>query len=161
MFPHPDGREFVDLDEDVTVREIEDALAEGFEDIELLKRYSTVGMGPSQGRLSAIATAAVTATVRGTTASVVGATTTRPPAFPTRFGLFAGRGFQPVRHTPMHGWHLDAGAQMMTAGLWMRPAYYGRPDERATCHRRRSSGRAPRGGPDRCLDAGRIRDPRA
>ena len=131
VFPHPDGREFVDLDEDVTVREIEDALAEGFEDIELLKRYSTVGMGPSQGRLSAIATAAVTAKVRGTTASVVGATTTRPPAFPTRFGLFAGRGFQPVRHTPMHGWHLDAGAQMMTAGLWMRPAYYGRPDERA------------------------------
>ncbi len=130
VFPHPDGHEFVDLDEDVTVREIEDALAEGYEDIELLKRYSTVGMGPSQGRLSAIATAALTATVRGTTSAAVGATTSRPPAYPTRFGLFAGRGFQPVRHTPMHGWHLNAGAQMMTAGLWMRPAYYGRPDER-------------------------------
>ena len=131
MFPHPDGHEFVDFDEDVTVREIEDALAEGYEDIELLKRYSTVGMGPSQGRLSAIATAAVTAAARDTTSAEVGATTNRPPAFPTRFGLFAGRGFQPVRHTPMHGWHVDAGAQMMTAGVWMRPAYYGRPDERA------------------------------
>ena len=131
VFPHPDGHEFVDFDEDVTVREIEDALAEGYEDIELLKRYSTVGMGPSQGRLSAIATAAVTAAARDTTSAEVGATTNRPPAFPTRFGLFAGRGFQPVRHTPMHGWHVDAGAQMMTAGVWMRPAYYGRPDERA------------------------------
>lgn len=131
VFPHPDGHEFVDLDEDVTVREIEDALAEGYEDIELLKRYSTVGMGPSQGRLSAIATAAVTATVRGTSAAEVGATTNRPPTSPTRFGLFAGRGFQPVRRTPMHGWHVGAGAQMMTAGLWMRPAYYGPPDERA------------------------------
>jgi len=131
VFPHPDGHEFVDLDEDVTVREIKDALAEGYEDIELLKRYSTVGMGPSQGRLSAIATAAVTAAARDTTSAAVGATTNRPPAAPTRFGLFAGRGFQPVRHTPMHGWHVDAGAQMMTAGLWMRPAYYGRPDERA------------------------------
>ena len=116
---------------DVTVREIEDALAEGYEDIELLKRYSTVGMGPSQGRLSAIATAAVTAAARGTTSAEVGATTNRPPSYPTRFGLFAGRGFQPVRHTPMHGWHVDAGAHMMTAGLWIRPAYYGRPDERA------------------------------
>ena len=131
VFPHPAGHEFVDLDEDVTVREIEDALAEGYEDIELLKRYSTVGMGPSQGRLSAIATAAVTATVRETTSAAVGATTNRPPTYPTRFGLFAGRGFQPVRHTPMHGWHVGAGAQMMTAGLWMRPAYYGPPDERA------------------------------
>ena len=130
VFPHPDGHEFVDLDEDVTVREIEDALAEGYEDIELLKRYSTVGMGPSQGRLSAIATATVTAAARETTSAEVGATTNRPPAVPTRFGLFAGRGFQPVRHTPMHGWHVGAGAQMMTAGLWMRPAYYGRPDER-------------------------------
>lgn len=131
VFPHPDGHEFVDLDEDVTVREIEDALAEGYEDIELLKRYSTVGMGPSQGRLSAIATAAVTAAARDTTSAEVGATTNRPPAVPTRFGLFAGRGFQPVRQTPMHGWHVDAGAQMMTAGVWMRPAYYGRPDERS------------------------------
>ncbi len=131
VFPHPNGHEFVDLDEDVTVREIEDALAEGYEDIELLKRYSTVGMGPSQGRLSAIATAAVTAAARETTSAEVGATTNRPPTFPTRFGLFAGRGFQPVRHTPMHAWHVDAGAQMMTAGLWMRPAYYGGPDERA------------------------------
>ncbi len=131
VFPHPDGHEFVDLDEDVTVREIEDALAEGYEDIELLKRYSTVGMGPSQGRLSSIATAAVTAAARDTTSAEVGATTNRPPSYPTRFGLFAGRGFQPVRHTPVHGWHVGAGAQMMTAGLWMRPAYYGPPDERA------------------------------
>lgn len=131
VFPHPDGHEFVDLDEDVTVREIEDALAEGYEDIELLKRYSTVGMGPSQGRLSAIATAAVTAAARDTTSAEVGATTNRPPAYPARFGLFAGRGFQPARHTAMHGWHVGAGAQMMTSGLWMRPAYYGRPDDRA------------------------------
>ncbi len=131
VFPHPDGHEFVDLDEDVTVREIEDALAEGYEDIELLKRYSTVGMGPSQGRLSAIATAAVTAAAQDSTAAAVGATTNRPPSVPTRFGLFAGRGFQPVRHTPMQGWHVDAGAQMMTAGLWMRPAYYGPPEKRA------------------------------
>lgn len=131
VFPHPHGREFVDLDEDVTIREIHDALAEGFQDIELLKRYSTVGMGPSQGRQSAVATAAIVAAATNTSFAAVGATTSRPPVHAVRFGLLAGRSFQPVRHTPIQGWHVDAGAQMMNAGLWMRPAYYGSPDERA------------------------------
>ncbi len=130
LFPHPDGREFVDFDEDVTVREIRDAVAEGFQDVELLKRYATIGMGPSQGRQSAVATAAVAGAAAGTSAAAVGVTTSRPPAQPERFGLLAGRAFQPVRHTPMQRWHIDAGAQMMTAGLWMRPAYYGDPAAR-------------------------------
>ena len=40
-------------------------------------------------------------------------------------GIGRGRGFEPVRHTAMHHRHLETGAQMMPAGLWMRPAYYG------------------------------------
>jgi sarcosine oxidase subunit alpha len=44
---------------------------------------------------------------------------------PEKFAALAGRGFEPVRHTAMHHRHLEAGAQMMPAGLWMRPAYYG------------------------------------
>ena len=39
--------------------------------------------------------------------------------------MLAGRAFEPVRHTAMHHRHLELGAQMMAAGLWMRPAYYG------------------------------------
>ena len=30
----------------------------------------------------------------------------------------------------MHHRHLEAGAQMMPAGLWLRPAYYGPKDQR-------------------------------
>ena len=44
---------------------------------------------------------------------------------PEKFAALAGRGFEPVRHTAMHHRHLELGAQMMLAGLWMRPAYYG------------------------------------
>src|SRR5690606_30625827 len=37
---------------------------------------------------------------------------------------------EPERHTAMHHRHLELGAQMMPAGLWYRPAFYGRPEER-------------------------------
>ena len=29
----------------------------------------------------------------------------------------------------MHQWHLDNGAEMMTAGAWMRPRIYPKPGE--------------------------------
>jgi sarcosine oxidase subunit alpha len=34
---------------------------------------------------------------------------------------------EPVQVTPIHGWHLDHGATMMAAGLWLRPEHYGDP----------------------------------
>ena len=46
------GKAFVDLDEDVTVKDIAYSVAEGYDSIELSKRYTTVTMGPSQGRFS-------------------------------------------------------------------------------------------------------------
>ena len=52
IFPHPKGNEFVDLDEDLKIKDLITGMKEGFDSIELLKRYSTIGMGPSQGKLS-------------------------------------------------------------------------------------------------------------
>ena len=49
---------------------------------------------------------------------------------PESFAHLAGRGFEPARLTAMHHQHLAAGAQMMGAGLWYRPAYYGPKDGR-------------------------------
>ena len=49
------GKAFVDLDEDVTTKDIALAAAEGYDSIELSKRYTTVTMGPSQGRFSQLA----------------------------------------------------------------------------------------------------------
>ena len=48
------GRCFVDLDEDVTVKDVRHAIAEGYDSMELAKRYTTVTMGPSQGRFSSL-----------------------------------------------------------------------------------------------------------
>ena len=49
---HPEGKNFVDFDEDLQLKDFENAVQEGFDNIELLKRFTTVGMGPSQGKHS-------------------------------------------------------------------------------------------------------------
>ncbi len=132
IFAHRKGKEFVDFDEDLQIRDITDAAAEGYDDIELLKRYSTVGMGPSQGRHSALATVRLAADATGRDPREVGTTTVRPPVSGEKLGVLAGRSFEPVRHTPMHHRHLEAGAQMMPAGAWLRPAYYAAAAARET-----------------------------
>ena len=129
MFAHPKGREFVDVDEDLQIKDIKNAIADGYDDIQLLKRYSTLGMGPSQGRTSNIAGIRITASVTGKSPDEIGTTTSRPPFSAEKFAHLAGRSFEPVRETAMHHRHVEAGARMMTAGLWMRPAYYGPKDQ--------------------------------
>ncbi|MBM3560308.1 MAG: aminomethyltransferase [Alphaproteobacteria bacterium] len=124
IFPHPRGREFVDFDEDLQVADLRAAVGDGFAHIELLKRYSTLGMGPSQGRHSALPGVLLTADATGTAAHGIRRTTVRPPYTAEKFGVLAGRGFEPVRVTAMHQRHLAAGAKMMPAGPWLRPAHY-------------------------------------
>jgi sarcosine oxidase subunit alpha len=126
---HPRGKEFVDFDEDLTIADIRNGVADGFTHMELLKRYSTAGMGPSQGKFSALATVRVAADALGLSPSQLGTTTLRPPFTGSSFRLLAGRGFSPYRRTPMHDRHLALGAQMMVAGTWHRPAYYGKPED--------------------------------
>lgn len=122
-----DGKQFVDRDEDVTSKDIETAIAEGYNSIELLKRYSTASMGPSQGKWSSYNTIHLTARQNDWTVAATGTTTSRPPVRPVEFGALGGQMMEPVRYTPVHDWHLQHGAKMMVAGLWMRPEHYGDP----------------------------------
>ena len=133
IFPHPKGKEFVDYDEDLQLVDIVNATKDGYEDIQLVKRYSTVGMGPSQGRNSALATARIVAWSTGRTVAQTGVTTARPPYAAERIAHNAGRSFYPERHTSMHHRHIEAGAQMLMAGTWWRPAFYGPKGERDRC----------------------------
>ncbi len=130
IYPHKKGKDFVDFDEDQTVADLENAVADGFEHPELAKRYSTTGMGPSQGRLSSLNALRIVQRINGKPLAGTAVTTQRPPYKPVPFSLLAGRSFQPERLTPMHHWHLQQHAVMMPAGLWQRPAYYGRPVQR-------------------------------
>ena len=125
IFTHPKGKEFVDFDEDLQVGDIRQAVAEGYDDLELVKRYSTAVMGPSQGRQSALNNLRIALDAAQQPAAGATLTTQRPPVYPETLQSLAGRSFQPLRRTPVHHRHLELGAQMMTAGTWLRPAYYG------------------------------------
>ncbi|MEP3349398.1 MAG: 2Fe-2S iron-sulfur cluster-binding protein [Marinomonas sp.] len=131
IFKHPKGKEFVDLDEDLQAKDIINATRLGYRDIQLVKRFSTVGMGPSQGRHSALPTARLVAKATQRTVSETGVTTARPPFVPEKLANIAGRIFNPHRYTPMHKRHLELGAHMIPAGAWRRPAFYGSKDKRS------------------------------
>ncbi len=128
---HPKGKNFVDYDEDLQLKDLVNAAKEGFDNIELMKRFSTVGMGPSQGKHANMNGIRVLAAVTGRTIDQTGSTTARPMFHPVPVQALAGRRFRPERLTAMQQWHLDNGAQMMEAGAWLRPEFYGKPEERA------------------------------
>jgi len=90
----------------------------------LLKRYTTVGMGPSQGKLSNMNAVRILARLNGRTINETGTTTSRPFHQPVPLGQLAGRRLRPIRRTPLHSWHVAAGAKMVHAGDWLRPEYY-------------------------------------
>jgi sarcosine oxidase subunit alpha len=121
-------KRFVCLCEDVTEKDLHQAVAEGFDGIETLKRYSTVNMGPCQGKMCGQTAIEVCARATGRDIGAVGATTSRPPVVPVELCvLAAGQRHQPVRRTPLHHWHEAAGATWLDAGQWKRPESYGDP----------------------------------
>jgi hypothetical protein len=132
IFPHPKGKDFVDFDEDLQVRDIVNATRIGYRDVQLVKRYSTVGMGPPRAPLGA-ANRAPGGRATQRSISETGVTTARPPFVAEKLAHVAGRAFDPYRQTPMHRRHVEAGAKMMPAGIWQRPAYYGTARDRDAC----------------------------
>ncbi|MBZ9846856.1 sarcosine oxidase subunit alpha family protein [Mesorhizobium sp. CA14] len=122
------GKAFVDFQMDVTTKDIELAHREGYESVEHLKRYTTLGMGTEQGKTSNFAALSAMAALRQETIPQTGTTTFRPPYAPVAIGALAGRSvgrhFKPIRRTPMHDWHVANGADMLEVGLWMRPYFY-------------------------------------
>lgn len=125
---------FVDLSGDVTTADLGLALREGYDSIELVKRYTTAGMGVDQGKSGNVNVIGIVGALTGQATDQVGTTTFRPPFVPVEFGAIAGARqkarLYPWRHTPLTGWHLARGAVMYEAGLrWQRPGYYPLPGE--------------------------------
>ena len=125
------GKAFVDLDEDITTKDIAYSVAEGYDSIELSKRYTTVTMGPSQGRHSQLASIRVLAAVTGRSLDDVGITTARPPWSTVPMGALAGRPFEPAKRSAMHARHRELGATVKWAGDWRRAYDYGDPEGEA------------------------------
>ena len=136
--PGPAGKkEFVCFCEDVTVKDISQAVAEGFDDIQLLKRYSTATMGPCQGKMCSKALVELCSQSAGRSVESTGVTTSRPPLQPVPLAALAGASHMPMKRTPMDQIHRRLGAEMVEAGPWQRPHSYGSPQEECLAVRQR------------------------
>ncbi|RVB28157.1 sarcosine oxidase subunit alpha, partial [Mesorhizobium sp. M7A.F.Ca.CA.004.05.1.1] len=128
------GKAFVDYQHDVTASDIELAQREGFESVEHLKRYTTLGMATDQGKTSNVAGLAIMAAVSGRSIPETGTTIYRPPYVPVAIGAFAGHHrdetFHATRLTPSHHWAAEQGAIFVDTGLWKRAQWYPRAGEK-------------------------------
>ena len=136
------GRAWLDFANDVTVKDIKLSAQENFRSVEHMKRYTTQGMAPDQGKNSNVAALAVLADATGRGIPETGTTTFRPPFSPVSIAAMGagGRaeGFAPQRFLTSDQASRDRGAPMIEAGLWYRPSYFPRPGEatwREACDR--------------------------
>jgi sarcosine oxidase, subunit alpha len=121
------GKCFACLCEDVTTKDIHLSVEEGYDSIELSKRYTTTTMGPCQGRMCQLPAVRLMAKETGQSLEEVGTTTARPPWVTVPMGALAGRPFEPAKRSAIHARHRDLGGNIMWAGDWRRAYDYGDP----------------------------------
>lgn len=136
------GRKWIDFQNDVHVKDIRLAAQENFRSVEHMKRYTTQGMAPDQGKSSNVVALAVLADATGRGIPETGTTTFRPPYVPVAIAAMGagsqGKGFAPERFTTSHKASIARAAPMIEAGLWCRPSYFPQKDEthwRQSCDR--------------------------
>ena len=131
------SKSFIDLHNDVTIKDLKQAISEGFDRIEHLKRYTTNSMGTDQGKISSINSLAIVSKLLKKEISEVGTTTYRPPYAPLSFAAIAGRStyefYDPQRKTSIHPWHLKNNAVFEDVGQWKRPWYF-KTHDKETMH---------------------------
>ena len=128
------GKCFACLCEDVTSKDVHLGIAEGYDSIELAKRYTTVTMGPCQGRMCQLPAVRLMAQDTGQSLSDVGTTTARPPWVSVPMGILGGRDgpdLTPAKRSSIHQRHRQLGASIAWAGDWRRAYDYGDPQGEA------------------------------
>ncbi len=125
------GKCFACLCEDVTNKDVHLSIEEGYDSIELSKRYTTVTMGPCQGRMCQLPSVRLMAQETGQSLEAVGTTTARPPWVSVPMGILGGRPVEPAKRSSIHGRHRQLGASVKWAGDWRRAYDYGDPEGEA------------------------------
>ena len=127
------SRQWIDFQYDVTLQDIDIAVAENYTSVEHLKRYTTTGMSVDQGKTSNVNALLALAARTGRTPGEVGTTTFRPFYMPVTLGALAGRDsgefYAPVQRSPLFACHELLGAQFEDYGAWRRPRVYPRNGE--------------------------------
>ncbi len=125
------GKCFACFCEDVTSKDVHLSIEEGYDSIELSKRYTTVTMGPCQGRMCQLPAVRLMAQETGHSLADVGTTTARPPWVSVPMGILGGRPAEPAKRSAIHNRHRELGATVKWAGDWRRAYDYGDPEGEA------------------------------
>lgn len=136
------GRSWLDFQNDVTVKDVKLAAQENMASVEHMKRYTTQGMAPDQGKNSNVGALAVLADATGRGIPETGTTKFRPPYTPVSIAAMGAygqeNGFAPQRFTTSDAASRAMGAPIIEAGLWYRPSYFpieGETHWRQSCDR--------------------------
>jgi sarcosine oxidase, subunit alpha len=125
------SRSFACFCEDVSAKDIHRGVEEGYDSIELCKRFTTVTMGPCQGRMCQLPAIRLMAQETGQRLEQVGTTAARPPWSTVPLAALAGRPIEPAKRSAIHGRHRELGAKIQWAGDWRRAYDYGDPEGEA------------------------------
>jgi methylglutamate dehydrogenase subunit C len=127
------SKSFVDFQNDVTSEDVALAAREGYRSVELLKRYTTLGMATDQGKTSNVNGLAIMAALTERSIPEVGTTTFRPPYTPIAIaamsGAHRGKHASPTRYTAGHAWAVERGASFIESGDWLRAQWFAAPGE--------------------------------
>ncbi|MCP4433846.1 MAG: FAD-dependent oxidoreductase [Gammaproteobacteria bacterium] len=127
------GMTFVDYQNDVLRSDLELAAQEGYQHVELVKRYTTLGMGTDQGKTSWVNAIGELEHITGHAGHSIGHTSFRPPYSPVSIGALVGaevdQHMTPTRRTAFHSVFEKAGCVFQTSGDWIYSRYFPQPGE--------------------------------
>jgi sarcosine oxidase subunit alpha len=118
-------KSFVCFDEDVSVVDIHRTSDEGYDTVELCKRYSTAGMGSSQGGIPGDNLPLVLAEHQGVLPGSFPPSRVRSPLRPTLLGTLVGKNYYHIKQTPLRAVQERLGGVFIRAGQWERVQYFG------------------------------------
>jgi sarcosine oxidase subunit alpha len=119
MAPGKGKKAFICFDEDTTVKNVDQALAMGFDMPELIKRFTSAGTGPGQGGIPGHNLPLYVASSMRYQGEVK-PTSMRAPLVPVLVATYAGANHDMAKRTALHESQQAAGAVMERVGVWIR-----------------------------------------
>ncbi len=121
--------QWIDVQHDVTVKDVDVAVQENYASVEHVKRYTTLGMAVDQGKTSNMLGLAALADKQKVSIPEVGITTFRPPFVPVPLVTYGGQHThlhsKPPKRLVLEPTHRALNAALCEYGGWLRPGWYG------------------------------------
>ena len=116
-------KSFICFDEDATVKSVRQAIDQGFDVPELVKRFAGVGLGPGQSGIPGHNLPLFVAQYTTSTGTPK-PTSVRPPLVPAFIATYAGYNHHMFKRTPIHHSQKADGGIFRNIGVWQRARYF-------------------------------------